>query len=85
MRKRRMRFQVLAPAEITQQANDKKQLVPMVQAVEKNLGKKPAHVTADAGYFSEAAVTDPAVDGVDLLVVVSREKHGSGTEQGGRR
>ena len=75
--------QIIVAAEITQQANDKKQLVPMVQAVEQNLGKKPEHVTADAGYFSETAVTDPAVNGVDLLVAVSREKHGSGTEQAG--
>ena len=51
--------QIIVAAEITQQANDKQQLVPMVQAVEKNLGKKHEHVTADAGYFSEAAVTDP--------------------------
>ena len=75
--------QIIVAAEITQQANDKQQLVPMVQAVEKNLGKKPEHVTADSGYFSEKAVTDEAVEGVDLLVAVSREKHGSGTEQGG--
>ena len=51
----------------------------MVQAVEKNLGKKPEHVTADTGYFSEKAVTGEAVKDVDLLVAVSREKHGSGT------
>ena len=51
----------------------------MVRAVVENLGKKPEHVTADTGYFSEKAVTDEAVEGVDLLVAVSREKHGSGT------
>ena len=72
--------QIIVAAEITQQANDKKQLVPMMQAVEKNLGQKPEHVTADAGYFSEQAVTDPAVNGVDLLVAVSREKHGKGEQ-----
>ena len=55
----------------------------MVQAVVNNLGKKPEHVTADTGYFSEKAVTDEAMKGVDLLVAVSREKHGSGPEQGG--
>ena len=74
--------QIIVAAEITQQANDKQQLVPMVQAVVSNLGKKPEHVTADAGYFSEKAVTDEAVKGVDLLVAVSREKHGSATEPG---
>ena len=62
-----MRFQVLAPAEITQQANDKQQLVPMVQAVEKNLGKKPEHVTADAGNFSAETVTEEAVKGAEEI------------------
>ena len=74
--------QIIVAAEITQQANDKKQLVPMIQAVENNLGRKPEQVTADAGYFSEAAVTDPALKGVDLLVAVSREKHTITTEPG---
>ena len=75
--------QIIVAAEITQQANDKQQLVPMVRAVVENLGKNPEHVTADTGYFSEKAVTDEAVKGVDLLVAVSREKHGSAAEQGG--
>ena len=76
--------QIIVAAEITQQANDKQQLVPMVRAVVENLGKKPEHVTADTGYFSEKAVTDEAVKGAEPDIAVSGEKHTSGTEQGGK-
>ena len=41
-------------------------------------------MTADAGYFSEHAVNDPSVNGVELLVAVSREKHGSRVEVAGQ-
>src|ERR1035438_9115991 len=35
---------------------------------------------ADAGYFSEAAVTDPKVKGIELLVPPERQKQGVGSE-----
>ncbi len=75
--------QIIVAAEITQETNDKKQLVPMLEQVQRNLGRLPEHATADAGYFSEAAVTDPKLAGVDLLVPPDRQKHGSGCELGG--
>ena len=67
--------QVIVGCAITQEANDKQQLVPMLQQVEQNLGRKPEKATADSGYFSEAAVTDPRVNGVELLVPPDRQKH----------
>jgi hypothetical protein len=42
--------QVIVAAEITQQANDSRQLLPMLAQVEANLGRKPDAVSADAGY-----------------------------------
>ena len=69
--------QVIVGCAITQQANDKRQLVPMLQQVEQNLGRKPEKATADSGYFSEAAVTDPKVNGVELLVPPDRQKQGA--------
>ncbi len=67
--------QIIVAAEVTQQANDKQQLVPMGQAVELNLGRKPEQISADSGYFSEAAVSDEALAGVKLYVAVGRQKH----------
>lgn len=75
-------WQVIVAAAITQEANDKKQLVPMLEQTERNIGSKPKHVTADAGYFSEAAVTDPKVEGIDLLVAPDRQRHGQLSDQG---
>jgi hypothetical protein len=66
--------QIIVAAALTQEANDKQQLAPMLAQVEQNLGKKPEHATADTGYFSEAAVADPKVKGINLLVPPERLK-----------
>jgi hypothetical protein len=68
--------QIIVAATLTQEANDKKQLVPMLAQVEQNMGRKPEQATADTGYFSEAAVTDPQVEGTELLVPPERQKRG---------
>ncbi len=68
--------QVIVAAAVTQAANDKQQLVPMLTAVEANCGAPPVAASGDAGYFSEAAVTDAALDGIDLYVPPDRQTHG---------
>jgi hypothetical protein len=68
--------QVIVAASVTQEANDKRQLVPMLEQVEVMTGSKPEHGTAEAGYFSEQGVTDPNLEGIDLLVAPDRQQHG---------
>ena len=68
--------QVIVAAEITQQANDSRQLVPMLELVEANMGRKPDAVSADAGYWSETDATDENVAGIDLHIATGRIKHG---------
>ena len=48
----------------------------MLTEVAANCGASPAAASGDAGYFSEAAVTDPALAAIDLYVAVDRQKHG---------
>ena len=72
--------QIIVAAALTQEANDKKQLVPMLEQVAQNLGRKPEQASADAGYFSEAAVTDEKMSGIELLVPPDRQKHSAGIE-----
>ncbi len=72
--------QIIVAAALTQEANDKKQLVPMLEHVQQNLGRKPEQASADTGYFSEAAVTDEKVAGIELLVPPERQKHSGGSE-----
>jgi len=67
--------QVIVAAEITQETNDKKQLIPMIAQMVANLEQKPEKVSADTGYFSEANVTDESVKDVDLYLATSRDKH----------
>jgi hypothetical protein len=60
--------QVIVAAEITQESNDKRQLAPMLERVEQNMGAKPEAATADAGYFSEEQLADKRVEGIELYV-----------------
>jgi len=68
--------QVIVAAAVTQEANDKQQLVPLLTQVEVTTGSKPEQATADTGYFSERNVTDRKLAGIDLLVAPDRQKHG---------
>lgn len=72
--------QVIVAAEVVQATNDKQQLVPIMEQMEANLGQKPAAVSADSGYWSEANVTDEVVQGVELYVATGRQKHGEKIE-----
>jgi len=68
--------QVIVAAEITQQANDSRQLLPMLEQVKANMGRKPDVVSADAGYWSEINATDRSLAGIDLHIATGRIKHG---------
>ena len=67
--------QVIVGAAVTQEANDKKQLVPMLKEVKAQMGSPPQQATADNGYFSEANVTDAQLQEIDLFVAPDRQKH----------
>ena len=68
--------QIIVAADLTQQTNDSQQLIPMLEQVETNMGRKPDAVSADAGYWSETNAIDPAVAEIDLHVATGRIKHG---------
>jgi len=72
--------QVIVAAEVTQETNDKQQLLPMIAQIAANLERKPEKVSADTGYFSEANVTDESVKDVDLYVATGRDKHSGAVE-----
>jgi hypothetical protein len=53
--------------------NDQGQLVPLIEATENNLGRKPEQASADSGYCSEAnleALEAHGIDGYDEVVPV---------------
>jgi transposase len=58
--------QIIVAHDLTQNGNDKGQLVPLIDGIEANLGRKPAQASADSGYLSEAnlqALVDREIDG----------------------
>ena len=60
--------QIIVATELGQNGSDNGRLVPVIAQIAANTGKLPEAVLADAGYFSEANVTDPRVAPVDLYV-----------------
>lgn len=65
--------QVIVAAEVTQEANDVKQLSPMLQSCIKNLSEigieeVPEVLVGDAGYWSEENVKEVGDDGPELLI-----------------
>jgi len=69
--------QVIVAAQVTQQANDKQQVEPLVEQMKANLGgRKPSELSADAGYFSEDNVNYLEGESIDAYVATGRQKHG---------
>jgi len=69
--------QVIVAADITQQANDKQQLKPMVSQMQENLGGASVEkLSADSGYFSEANVQHLEEEGIDGYLATGRKTHG---------
>ena len=80
--------QIIVAAEVTNEANDKRQAVPLAQAALANVAAAgierpqaadgtPAPIpnTADNGYFSDEAVQQLAEMGMDPHIATGRQKH----------
>jgi transposase len=67
--------QVIVAAHVTQQANDKQQLLPMLEQIEENLGEIPDRVLADPGYFSEENVESVVLAFMEPFIPRDRSKH----------
>lgn len=68
--------QVIVAQAVTDAANDKEQVEPVIGQVEKNLAAKPRRVMADSGYYSEANVKYLREQGIDDYICPDRLKHG---------
>jgi hypothetical protein len=68
--------QVIVAVDVIQQTTDNHQLVPMLEQVEQNVGAKPQAVSADSGFWNPEQVEKIQVQGIDLHVATSKQKHG---------
>jgi hypothetical protein len=69
------RVQVIVATYVTQEANDKQQLQPLVEAIKENFnGDRPGIVSADAGYWSEDNGDYLEAEGIDGHIATGRIK-----------
>ena len=68
-------LQLIVGQALTQQTNDKKQLLPMIDAVQQQAGQRVREVLADSGYCSEANLHQAAKKKIDLYVATEKSKH----------
>ena len=68
--------QLIVAQAVTQEANDKQQVVPMVAAVEHQSGQMPKELLADSGYCSEWNLEHLERKPVDVYIATGRQKHG---------
>ena len=69
--------QVIVATNVTQQANDKRQMEPVLDKLKENTGgDKPKKLSADSGYFSEENVIILEDEGIDGYIATGRRKHG---------
>ena len=68
--------QIIVAAAVTQEANDKQQVAPMIEVLKENLeGQTPQVLSADNGYFSEDNIKVLEKEKIDAHVATGRLKH----------
>jgi transposase len=67
--------QIIVAHGLTHSMSDQDQLVPLIDAIEENLGRKPKEASADAGYCSEPNLAALAARKVSPYLATGRAKH----------
>ena len=78
-------LQLIVGQTVTQAANDKQQLLPMVEVIEQQSGQRPEEILADSGYCSEKNLEalESAVQPEQRIagyIATERQKHGEHRE-----
>src|SRR5215467_5712497 len=68
-------FQWIVGQQVTQAANDKEQMRPLVELIQEQSGQKPAEVVSDSGYCSEANLQYLEKKKIDGFVAIDRESY----------
>lgn len=74
-------MQMIVGQHVTQEANDKKQLAPMVEVMERQSGQRPAAILADNGYCSDKNLeflesADQPQKKIEGFIATGKAKHG---------
>ena len=69
------RAQIVVAQSLTNGMSDQDQLVPLIDGIEDNLGRKPKEASADGGYLSEANFAALADREISAYIATGRAKH----------
>lgn len=67
--------QIIVAADVTDEANDKRQVKPMISQLKDNLGKKPKQLSADSGFYSELNIEFLETELIEALVAPGKKRH----------
>ena len=67
--------QIIVAHGFTHSMSEQDQLVPLIDAIEQNLGRRPKEASADAGYCSEANLAALAAREISAYLATGRAKH----------
>jgi len=68
-------LQLIVGQAVTQETNDKRQLMPMITTIEQQSGDTPTQLLADAGYCSDANLTAIADTPIDAYISTRKQTH----------
>jgi hypothetical protein len=68
--------QLIVGEAVTQETNDKKQLMPMITTIKQQSRATPDQLLADAGYCSDDSLTAVAGTRIDAYISTRKQKHG---------
>lgn len=69
-------LQLIVGHAVTQETNDKKQLMPMIRTIEQQSGETPSQLLADAGYCSDANLAAIGDTDIDAYISTRKQRHG---------
>ena len=69
-------LQLIVGQAVTQETNDKKQLMPMITTIAQQSGDTPSQLLADAGYCSDVNLAAIANTTIDAYISTRKQKHG---------
>jgi len=69
-------LQLIVGQAVTQETNDKQQLLPMIRTIEQQAGLTPGQLLADTGYCSDENLTAIADTPLDAYICTRKQKHG---------
>jgi hypothetical protein len=78
-------LQLIVGQMVTQAANDKEQLLPMIKVIQQQSGQRPEEVLADSGYCSEQNLEQLEAQGnqeppIEGFIATGRQRHGENAQ-----